>query len=181
MGCFEKHKYRHACRLQRLAISLSFISALLLVGCSSDKQTQGPARSENVASETMATHMEKMEAIKNRIPEDWRSQPLPPWVESPEELQAGAKLFGEHCSPCHGPKGRGEGLLAKQLALTPVNFVDGHHADFFAAGEKFWIVTNGITGSAMPAFGKKLSDEERWQLVAFVLSLRIEGPDEGNE
>jgi hypothetical protein len=38
-------------------------------------------------------------------------------------------------------------------------------------GEAFWTVKHGIKASGMPAWGKSMSDEDIWHLVAFVRKL----------
>jgi mono/diheme cytochrome c family protein len=38
-------------------------------------------------------------------------------------------------------------------------------------GQLFAWITNGFPGSAMPAFGQKLSDPQRWDLVNFIRTL----------
>ncbi|MBT3070237.1 cytochrome c [Rhodomicrobium sp. Az07] len=35
------------------------------------------------------------------------------------EVLPGSKLFAENCTYCHGPDGKGGGILAKELKLTP--------------------------------------------------------------
>lgn len=155
--------------------------AMLLVGCSKEDHPQSSSMNgKKQTSSRMDTHMEAMKALKGSIPGSWSSLALPAWTENAEVKEMGSVLFAEHCSSCHGVNGRGDGPIAKQLALTPVNFVDGHHTDLFAAGEKFWIVTHGIEGSPMPSFMEVLSDKERWQVVAYILSLRADGAHGGD-
>jgi len=35
------------------------------------------------------------------------------------EVLPGSKLFAENCTYCHGPDGKGGGILAKEMKLTP--------------------------------------------------------------
>ncbi|MBJ7535450.1 cytochrome c [Rhodomicrobium vannielii ATCC 17100] len=35
------------------------------------------------------------------------------------EVLPGSKLFAENCTFCHGPDGKGGGILAKEMKLTP--------------------------------------------------------------
>jgi hypothetical protein len=41
-------------------------------------------------------------------------------------------------------------------------------------GEIYWVVTNGIKASEMPAFHTKMDEQERWQTVLYVQHLRGE-------
>ena len=88
------------------------------------------------------------------------SNPMP---SSDENLIAGAKTYRAMCSRCHGePKesdntyGRSFYPPAPQLPLSRLSYSDS---------EIFWIVKHGIRNTAMPAWGKLLSDEEIWQVV----------------
>jgi mono/diheme cytochrome c family protein len=83
---------------------------------------------------------------------------------SKENLVAGAKVYREMCSRCHGGSresdntyGRSFYPPAPQLPLTRTSYSDS---------EMFWIVKHGIRNTAMPAWGNLLSDEEIWQVVA---------------
>ncbi len=45
------------------------------------------------------------------------------------------------------------------------------HAGHHGLEEQFWIVKHGIKMTAMPAWGKTHTDEELWDVVAFVSRL----------
>jgi cytochrome c peroxidase len=84
------------------------------------------------------------------------------------DLAAGRATFAARCASCHGSEGKG-GEPARAGALPPSNLTRADlrtHAD----GELFWVITNGIAASGMPAFSR-LSDVERWQVVAHVRTL----------
>ena len=84
----------------------------------------------------------------------------------------GAALFPAQCAACHGAEGRGDGPAAHGLPVPPADLTAGHlwmHAD----GELFWWLTHGIDspegdGLAMPGFGDRLSEEERWDLIDYI-------------
>lgn len=91
------------------------------------------------------------------------------------DLERGRRLYDAHCSQCHGAKGKGDGPAADlvyprprdfTLALfkvrtTPSGQVPTDH-------DLFKTISEGMPGTAMPAWGKYLSAEERWQLVHYV-------------
>lgn len=81
--------------------------------------------------------------------------------------QAGRILFMRYCAFCHGPDGRGSGLPAKALSPSPTD-LGGFAARRWTDQQLFSKITAGEPGTAMPAWGRVLSDEQRWQLVAFV-------------
>jgi mono/diheme cytochrome c family protein len=93
-----------------------------------------------------------------------------PAVEpTPESVGRGRDLFLTHCAPCHGPSGRGDGPAAAGLLQQPADLTAAHTADH-TPGDIFWWVSHGL-GLAMPAFADRLSTQERWHVVNFVLTL----------
>jgi putative copper resistance protein D len=93
----------------------------------------------------------------------------PAVAATPESIGRGRDLFVTHCGVCHGAGGRGDGPAAAGLLQRPADLTASHTADH-TPGDIFWWVTHGL-GLAMPAFGERLSVEERWDLVNFVRTL----------
>ena len=106
--------------------------------------------------------------LVDAYPTSYATNPLPP---DPVVVARGAALFGTHCSPCHGPTGRGDGPAAAALD-GPAADLTADHVDDHTDGDIFWWLTYGMAGTAMPGFEGTLSDSERWQLIRFVRSLR---------
>ena len=86
-------------------------------------------------------------------------------------IAQGAQLFAANCVSCHGADARGDGPLSSHLPVPPANLTQEHvwgHSD----GELFWWLTSGIAtrryGQVMPAFGRALSDDDRWALIDFI-------------
>jgi len=77
-------------------------------------------------------------------------------------IAAGGKLFAEHCAECHGDAAEGgrkaPSLRAKEVENAP-------------PGALFWLLTNGVVRRGMPVWSK-LPEPQRWQIVAFLKSLR---------
>ena len=100
-----------------------------------------------------------------------------PFSRTPEVLRAGLTHYRENCVDCHGAPGVdvsefGEGLnpAAPDLTLPRVQ----ERPD----GELFWIVSNGLRTTGMPAFGPTHKPDEIWKIVAFLRHLPEIAPEE---
>ncbi len=87
---------------------------------------------------------------------------------TPESIQKGKDLYQKHCTLCHGIEGYGDGPAAKGLNQKPSNLVamSGMHED----GDVAWKIGEGR--GAMPGFKERLNDEQIWDLVNFIQSLK---------
>ena len=92
-----------------------------------------------------------------------------PTMEASEQnLLAGAHIYKEQCSFCHGLPGKptdlGKNMFpsAPQLWAKHRNGVVGVSDD--PAGETYWRVKNGIRLTGMPSYQKLLNDNELWQV-----------------
>jgi len=83
-----------------------------------------------------------------------------------ETAMAGQKLFRQHCSGCHGMDAKGT-HYAPPLRSNEVAAMD--------TDALFRFVTNGDLRRGMPSWSR-LPDERRWQIVAYLKSLRAPIP-----
>lgn len=83
----------------------------------------------------------------------------------------GASRFAENCAVCHGPQGKGNGVNAKNSPKPPADLLTEPHTAKHTAGDFFWWLTEGIPEAGMPAFGNRLTEEERWDIVNFLHAL----------
>jgi mono/diheme cytochrome c family protein len=81
-------------------------------------------------------------------------------------IAAGKAAYAAKCTVCHGVNGAGDGVAGAALPQKPSNFHDKVRWDATSAGVKFWIIKNGVQGSAMGPLG--LSDDEAWQVLAYL-------------
>jgi mono/diheme cytochrome c family protein len=94
-------------------------------------------------------------------------------VENPLEPSAAALLairpiYIDKCGPCHGNSGKGDGHDASLYDPAPTNFTDPKPMAGVTDGELFYKMTEGH--KPMPSFKKRLTDEQRWQLVLMIRS-----------
>jgi mono/diheme cytochrome c family protein len=104
---------------------------------------------------------------------DTQSNPLPP---TPENLKAGQSDFEEHCAGCHGLEGDGENRFDADFN-PPVPKLTGG-AQKWSDGELYFIITNGISMSGMPGFGKNHDQKEIWGMVLWMRHLAQLSPPE---
>ena len=87
----------------------------------------------------------------------------------PQDVQAGNTLFAVNCTMCHGADGKGTGAVAAYFPPKPADLTSPQ-VQQLRDGEIFWAITNGF--GRMPAFRRPLTDTQRWQLVAYVRTLK---------
>lgn len=93
--------------------------------------------------------------------------PIPP---SSASLGRGQEVYrATGCVDCHGESGRGDGILGRTLRPRPADF-RVHMAAGHTDGELFDWVSNGVAGTAMPAYRDQLSEEDRWHVINFIRS-----------
>lgn len=85
-----------------------------------------------------------------------------------QAIVAGQQLYRTNCAACHGQNGQGDGPSAAGLKPRPADFsqhmLPGKHTD----GQVFLWIADGYSGSAMPAWRERLSEQEIWQLVSYL-------------
>lgn len=82
----------------------------------------------------------------------------------------GAKIFKTNCETCHGPQGYGDGPIGESLDPKPQNLAELQAVaidDYL-----FWRIAEGKPGTSMPPWRNILTEEQIWQLVAFIRTLK---------
>lgn len=98
-------------------------------------------------------------------PETYRSTPVPFDVIS---ISNGAAIFAQNCVSCHGPQGKGNGIIAKTFNPPPADLLTEPHTARHTAGDFFHWLTFGIKNTGMPGFSGNLSEEDRWDVVNYM-------------
>jgi mono/diheme cytochrome c family protein len=91
-----------------------------------------------------------------------------PIMSSEAVLQSIRPIYNDKCAVCHGISGKGDGHDAKLYDPLPTNFTDSQRLDSVSDGELFYKMTEGH--KPMPSFRKRLTDQQRWQLVLLIRS-----------
>jgi mono/diheme cytochrome c family protein len=90
---------------------------------------------------------------------------------SAANLNAAKPVYNEYCSNCHGDSGKGDGSDAMMYDPSPSDLTDSKHMNTLTDGEIFYQITQGR--KPMPSFRKKLTEDQRWQLVILVRSFIV--------
>ncbi len=81
------------------------------------------------------------------------------------------------CVACHGADGRGDGRSSKDLKDDSGNSILSTDLTLkpFKSGPEpedlFRTISTGLNGTPMPSYGNTLTEQERWALVSYILSI----------
>lgn len=85
------------------------------------------------------------------------------------DLSRGKELYDIYCGICHGNKGDGQGNLVKREKILGIpSYADVGRA--INEGSTYHTIYYGK--NAMGSYANQLNEEERWQVVAYVLKLK---------
>ena len=84
------------------------------------------------------------------------------------DLAKGKNIYVDKCLKCHGEKGRGDGPKAEDLEKKPADYTDKEKMSKLTDADLKKTVKEGK--KPMPAFGKKLTEEQIDDVIAYVRS-----------
>ncbi len=97
-----------------------------------------------------------------------------PVASSAESIAKGKELYlardKGNCIFCHGETGSGNQESLPHLRRKPADISNKERMSSMTDGEVYWKITKGITG-IMPAGEKRMTEEERWNVVNYVRTL----------
>ena len=94
----------------------------------------------------------------------------PLYPASAPDVANGAAIYADKCAACHGNTGLGDGPQGKQLPVPVAAIGLAATAQKALPSDWYTEVTQGNLDRFMPPFSS-LSDQERWDVVAYALSL----------
>ena len=123
---------------------------------------------------------------KWRKPENFSAPvqlPQPPaWLatesESAQRAAKGKSTYALACLPCHGEQADGKGPAIADLKdvwgepSVPADLRMPAFRNGRAPADLFRVLTLGIHGTPMASFAEALTEEQRWELAAFIGTLR---------
>jgi cytochrome c oxidase cbb3-type subunit I/II len=102
---------------------------------------------------------------------------LPP-TPSPELINHGKDVWqNAKCWECHGNLGKGDGEKAAGLKddfgfpIRPADLTSGQFKSGPAVQDIFRTMSTGLSGTPMPSYRDSLSEQDRWALAYYVVSL----------
>ena len=91
------------------------------------------------------------------------------------DAKAGKTKYDANCVGCHGATGKGDGAAAAALNPKPQDHTNGKVMKALSDKYLFDIIKDGGASQKkspiMPGSGKKFSDQEVWDIVAYIRSL----------
>ncbi len=111
---------------------------------------------------------------------------------TPESLANGKQIYDQNCAACHGENGAGDGVFADDLAAageasmqtmngsmdtsmqTPVDFTDPKQILGASPALLQGKILRGGMGTGMPMWGSIFTDEQIWDLIAYIYSFQFE-------
>ena len=94
-----------------------------------------------------------------------------PIVAEGQSLASGRALWVANCLRCHGAGARGDGPAAAALDQPPPDLT-APHQQYHTDQQLYASIANGISGSAMPAFGDQLGANNVWNLINYLHTLQ---------
>lgn len=128
------------------------VATLLITAC-------GSSNSDTNTSEEIGT--------LETVPAEFAGKTNPLGADASTE---GAKVFKTNCETCHGVQGHGDGPISEALDPKPKNLAELQAV----AGDDylFWRIAEGKPGTSMPPWKNILTEEQVWQVVSFVRTLK---------
>lgn len=110
--------------------------------------------------------------------------PAPPhWLTDTDQRAAhaltGKTLFQNNCSACHGPNADGRGAAAAtlkdiwNLPVQPSDLRQPHLRCGDRPGDIYRVLATGLNGTPMVSFEATLTPEQRWDIIAWMLSQKL--------
>ena len=92
--------------------------------------------------------------------------PVNPVTADDVSIQRGAELYRINCVPCHGEKGKGDGVIGTFFKYKPADLTS-YEVQQNSDGALFLVISNGVEGR-MPPLNENFNVHERWDLVNFL-------------
>jgi len=134
--------------MKRFLLVVIMIMAIMLTGCGAGNES------------------ENAEAIPP-VPAEFAGKTNPLGADA---ASAGADVFDGYCASCHGESGHGDGPAGASLNPAPKNLAELQTQ--IGDDYLFWRISTGKPGTSMVAWQGILTEEQIWQVAAFIRTLK---------
>ncbi len=87
-------------------------------------------------------------------------------------IASGQRLYAANCASCHGERGLGDGPASAGMTPAPPGIGSAVEMHDVSPALMYRVVTVGIAGTPMISWSGALTSDERWDIVAYLTSLR---------
>jgi mono/diheme cytochrome c family protein len=110
-----------------------------------------------------------LEFIQAGVPVEYRSL-RSPYPQAPKVIEDGGDLYRSNCAGCHGTDGRGDGNAGLDLVPSPALLARLMDVQGSVDEYLLWSIAEGGQpfGTAMPAYKDRLTEDQIWQIVAYM-------------
>ena len=161
-------------------VILSVISTLIIVGLILGGLFLYATRGHGFSAREQPTWMERTMARNARkiaTPADARNLTNPRQQQTTDMMAEADEHFVEHCGSCHGIDGRGDTVIGRNL-YPKVPDMSATDTQQLSDGELYYIISNGVRLTGMPAWGSEDKPEAIWDLVSLIHRLPKLSPEE---
>ena len=137
-----------------LFVGISLVS-LMIVACAEE----GPPKPPPPAPPEYAD---------KHMPEGYWNNPE--ILEEGKAIFTGAQNIDVNCASCHGKDGKPVKAGARDFRRT-------EQMQLYSDSQWFWRVSEGVKGTKMKAWKSKLSEEERWKVIAYEATFGLKGKE----
>jgi mono/diheme cytochrome c family protein len=146
------------------AVSALLVSALVGIAVLSSGAVSVSALWDGGAVDDLLAYASRR-SIAHHAPEEAN-----PFAGDKAAQAVGLDHYKANCLGCHGAPGLGTSEFAEGLHPPPPKLTTARVREM-SDGELFWVISNGIRMTGMPAFSPSHEEDEIWKLTAFVRHL----------
>ncbi len=118
-----------------------------------------------------------LEVVRDRSISSRSQGLIVPELGSSERVARAAPNYEAMCAKCHLAPGIEKSELYEGLYPQPPIFHKRNQLSARKPHETFWVIKNGLKLTGMPAWGIYNSDEQIWDIVAFLSSMNNMTPE----